>query len=122
MSTKVVSKGLGAKITLESNAPEVLDALKNAIDRSLDAIGESAVGHAMDVIIREGRVDTGTMMNSIGHAQGEDFVAIGTDVEYAPYQELGTSRGIRPARFLTKAATQHTEEYRNLVKESLENA
>lgn len=121
MST-IVSKTLGVEIEVTDNCPEIQAALRNAIARALFAIGEEAETNAKQVIIEEQRVDTGRMLNSIAHREGEDFTAIGTDVEYAIYQELGTSRGIKPAKFLTRAATEHTERYKELVKDSLENA
>lgn len=104
------------------NIKIVLEALKNAKARGLKAIGETAEGHAKDVIIDEQRVDTGNMLNSINHKEAEDYTEVGTAVEYAKYQELGTSKGIKPARFLTRAATEHTEEYRALMENSLKNA
>lgn len=104
------------------NTKIVLAALRNAKVRGLKAIGETAEGHAKDVIIEEQRVDTGNMLNSINHKEAEDYTEVGTAVEYAKYQELGTSRGIKPARFLTRAATEHTEEYRSLMENSLKNA
>lgn len=104
------------------NTKIVLEALKKAKERGLKAIGETAEGHAKDVIIEEQRVDTGNMLNSINHKEGQDYTEVGTAVEYAKYQELGTSRGIKPARFLTRAATEHTDEYRALMENSLKNA
>lgn len=104
------------------NTKIVLEALKKAKERGLKAIGETAEGHAKDVIIEEHRVDTSRMLNSIGHGEAEDYTDVGTNVEYAKYQELGTSRGIKPARFLTRAATEHTAEYRALMEDSLKNA
>ena len=104
------------------NTKIVLEALKKAKERGLKAIGETAEGHAKDVIIEEHRVDTSRMLNSIGHGEAEDYTDVGTNVEYAKYQELGTSRGVKPARFLTRAATEHTEEYRSLMENSLKNA
>ena len=106
----------------EDNTKIVLAALKNAKARGLKAIGETAEGYAKDVIIDEQRVDTGNMLNSISHKEAEDYTEVGTAVEYAKYQELGTSRGIKPARFLTRAATEHIAEYRALMEDSLKNA
>lgn len=106
----------------DNNTKIVLEALKNAKARGLKAIGETAEGHAKDVIIDEHRVDTGNMLNSITHREAEDYTEVGTAVEYAKYQELGTSRGIKPARFLTRAAAEHTDEYRSLMENSLKNA
>lgn len=104
------------------NTKIILAALKNAKARGLKAIGETAEGHAKDVIIEEHRVDTSNMLNNITHQEAEDYTEVGTPVEYAKYQELGTSRGIKPARFLTRAATEHTDEYRALMENSLKNA
>ena len=118
----VANSSIGVEIKLEDRSPEVLAALKNAIERGLFAVGEEAETYAKGVITEEDRVDTGRMLNSISHREGEDFTAIGTDVEYAIYQELGTSRGIRPAKFLTRAVTENLDRYRSLIKDSLENA
>lgn len=122
MSKTVSSSGIGVNITITDNSDEVLAALENAIDRALDAIGETAVGYAQDVITEAGRVDTGRMRREIGSDHDEKTVIIGTNVEYAPYHELGSSRGIKPIHFLKRAATEHTEEYKGFVKDSLENA
>lgn len=122
MSKTVSSSNLGVKIELTDNSDEVLAAFENAIDRALDAIGETAVGYAQDVITEAGRVDTGRMRREIGSDHDNKTVVIGTNVEYAPYHELGSSRGIKPIHFLKRAATEHTEEYKGFVKDSLENA
>ena len=105
-----------------NNVQLVLKALENAKARGLKAIGETAEGHAKNVIIEEQRVDTGNMLNSMTHQESQNYTEVGTVVEYAKYQELGTSRGITPARFLTRAATEHTDEYRALMENSLKNA
>lgn len=55
-------------------------------------------------------------------SKGPRSVYIGTNVEYAPYHELGTTKGIKAIHFLRRAATEHTDEYRDLMKNSLENA
>lgn len=118
----VAGSGLGIEIKLEDNSPEVLAALRNAIERGLATVGEEAETYAKGVITDEDRVDTGMMLNSISHREGEDFTAVGTNVERAIYQELGTSRGIKPAKFLTRAVTENLDRYRAIFKDSLENA
>lgn len=122
MSKITTTQSLNFTLTVTDNSEEVLKALENAIDRALDTIGETAVGYAQDVITEAGRVDTGTMRDSVDTDHDERTVIIGTNVEYAPYHELGTSRGIKPIHFLKRAATEHTEEYKGFVKDSLENA
>ena len=61
-------------------------------------------------------VDTGLLRNSMNHQLVTDkTVAIGTDVEYGKYQELGTSRGIAPKRFLTNAMSEHISELKAII-------
>lgn len=49
-------------------------------------------------------VDTGRLRSSLANytdrAEPPMYARIGTNVFYAPFQEFGTSRGIRPKRFL----------------------
>lgn len=122
MSKTVSNTSIGFSLTVTDNSDEVLAALVNAKDRAMDAIGEAAVGHAQDVITAAGRVKTGRMRGEIGTDHDENTVVIGTNVEYAPAHELGSSRGIKPIHFLGRAATEHTPEYKGFVKDSLENA
>ena len=49
-------------------------------------------------------------------------VYIGTNVEYAAGIELGTHRRKGPVHFLQKAAQDHKDEYKQLLKDSMENA
>ena len=51
----------------------------------------------------------------------DSAVFIGTNVEYAPFVENG-ARGRAAVHFLQDAATNHTDEYKRLMQESLENA
>lgn len=49
-------------------------------------------------------------------------VYIGTNVEYAPGIELGTHRSAGAVHFLQDAATNHTDEYKRLMEDSMKNA
>lgn len=104
--------------TFIDNTEEVLSSLRSAKARGLEAIGLAAEGHAKKY---ETAVDTGRLRNSISHAIDGTDVYIGTNVEYAPYIELG-SRGRDGIHFLQKAATQHTNEYKRLMEDSMKNA
>ena len=59
-----------------------------------------------------------------GKAPEEDkpYVAVGTNVKYAIRIEEGTHRKKGAVHFLLKAASEHQEEYENLIKESMANA
>ena len=104
--------------TYKDNTDEVLSALEKAKKRGLEAIGLVAEGHAKKY---ETAVDTGRLRNSISHATDDEAAYIGTNVEYAPYIELG-ARGKDGLHFLQKAASNHTDEYKRLMEDSMKNA
>ncbi len=103
--------------TYKDNTEEVLSALGNAKKRGLEAIGLTAEGYAK----KDTPVDTGRLRNSISHATDDEAAYIGTNVEYAPYVELGT-RGRPGVHMLQRAATEHTDEYKRLMEDSMKNA
>ena len=101
----------------KDNTEEVLSALEKAKKRGLEAIGLTAEGYAK----KDTPVDTGRLRNSIAHAVEDDAAYIGTNVEYAPYVELG-ARGRDGKHMLQRAATEHTDEYKRLMEDSMKNA
>ena len=101
----------------KDNTEEVLSAMEKAIERGLEAIGLTAEGHAK----KETPVDTGRLRNSISHAVEDRAAYIGTNVEYAPYVELG-ARGRDGKHMLQRAATEHTDEYKRLMEDAMKNA
>ena len=103
--------------TYKDNTDEVLAALKRAKRRGLEAIGLTAEGYAK----RETPVDTGRLRNSISHATDDEAAYIGTNVEYAPYVELG-ARGRQGKHMLQRAATEHADEYKQIMEDALKNA
>ena len=103
--------------TYTDNTDEVLAALKRAKKRGLEAIGLTAEGHAK----KETPVDTGRLRNSIAHAVESDAAYIGTSTSYAPFVELG-ARGRKGVHMLQRAASEHTDEYKQLMEDSMKNA
>ena len=103
--------------TYTDNTDEVLSALEKAKQRGLEAIGLTAEGHAK----KETPVDTGRLRNSISHSTDGEAEYIGTNVEYAPYVELG-ARGRQGVHMLQRAASEHTDEYKRLMEDSMKNA
>lgn len=121
-----MAKVVDVKIT--DNSEEVLEAMHEQVLDWLEAIGEDAAGTAADRAPVGTPESTGipgyiggTLKNSISHAvvESENAVYIGTNVEYAPYQEFGTSRGIKGKHFLQFGATAHQAEYKSLLEQHL---
>jgi len=97
---------------VEDNTDEFGSELKRAIARGLEKVGQVAEGYAKRIC----PVDTGRLRNSITHAmEGSEAVVIGTNVEYGPAVELGTSRQ-KAQPFLRPAATDHVDQYRSILE------
>ena len=105
------------KVDFTDNSEQVLSAMEKAKKRGLEAIGLTAEGHAK----KDTPVDTGRLRNSISHATDDEAAYIGTNVEYAPYVELG-ARGRQGVHMLQRAASEHTDEYKRLMEDSMKNA
>ena len=103
--------------TYRDNTGEALAALERAKRRGLEAIGLTAEGHAK----KETPVDTGRLRNSIAHAVEGDAAYIGTSTSYAPFVELG-ARGRKGVHMLQRAATEHADEYKQIMEDALKNA
>lgn len=94
-----------------------------SVKKALEEIGIEAEGHAKDIITEKGAVDTGRLRNSITHQVGETeskepCVYVGTNVEYAPFIEFGTSRmAARP--YLKPAIEDFKDEYREIIENNL---
>lgn len=129
----------------ENNAPLVREQFEACMKRALTAIGMQAESYAKQSINEADAIDTGRLINSvtwgtaertgsfdysdyegnhyadtIGLAE-EDAVYIGSNVEYAPYIEYG-HHSYAGVHFLKDAAGNHTAEYKEIIKQSMENA
>lgn len=138
----------GFEVT-QDNTKEILEGLDNSIVKALTIIGMKAEKYAK-ALCPVGTPETtgvkgyrgGTLRNSIAFNVNSDekYVEIGSNVEYAPYQELGTSsnfeappeweqfeadkgsgggNGIRPKHFLRDAIQDHIDEYGHIIKSEL---
>ena len=75
-------------VEFHSNLQAIQGMSQTAIDKALEIIGGMAESYAK----QKCPVDTGRLRNSITHQQeGKRTVAIGSNVVYAPFVELGTS-------------------------------
>lgn len=115
--------------------------------KALTEIGLTAEKYAKETITEAGAIDTGRLRNSITFAisgqaphiqsytaskgqeggsysgaapngDGHD-VYIGTNVVYAEGIETGTHRRAGAVHFLRNAATQHSDEYKQIVLDEL---
>ena len=77
---------------LTDNTPEVLAALAAAKTRALEIIGGKIESYAKGLCPK----DTGALQNSITHRVEEDAVVVGSNINYAPYIELGTGKEYSP--------------------------
>ena len=109
-------------VTFISHKQEVLSAEQKARNKALEIIGGKAESYAKKIC----PVDTGRLRNSITHQQMDDHTEmIGTNVEYAPYVELGhhTSGGtfVAGKHFLRSAAEGHSAEYKQIIENEMKN-
>lgn len=103
-------------VVQENNAAVIAEAINDAIVAAMEEIGLVAEGAAKRLC----PVDTGRLRNSITHAfLDEHTVAIGTNVEYAPYVHNGTStRKGRP--FLVEAANNNQGRFNSIMRKHLQ--
>lgn len=110
---------MGAQLVInKDNTQTWLNAFKSATSQALDEIGMVAEGYAK----RKCPVDTGNLRASITHQvdYGAKKVYIGTNVEYAPYVEMGTSKQTAQP-YLRPAAQEHSSTYKAILKSHLQS-
>lgn len=128
------------KIKLNNNM--VRQAFNEQAMAGLEEIGLRAEGYAAALT----PVDTGNLRNSITHKVSGEAVYIGSNLKYAPYVELGTgiyatdgtgrkspwvyidkdgighrTNGMKPNHMIKKAASEHNDEYKDVLKKHLKN-
>lgn len=106
------------EVKVTSHRQEAIDLKNEAVARALEKIGLVAERYAKGYA----PVDTGRLRNSISHeaVPDEGAVYIGTNVEYAPYQEFGTIHQ-KGTPFLRPALDNHLGEYEQIVENELKN-
>lgn len=102
------------------NTDKILGYEQGAIRRALEIIGLLAESYA----IKKCPVgDTGRLRGSITHGvdEAEQCAYIGTNVEYAPYVEMGTSK-MKAKPYLKPAVNDHVNEYKEIFEDCMRNA
>lgn len=120
-----------------SNVPKVKKITQDAVDKALEKMGGKAETYAKKLC----PVDTGNLRNSITHQRSTSEVnteLVGTNVEYAPYVELGHNQEagryvaaigkrlvasyVEGKPYIRPAIEDHIEEYRDIAYNELKNA
>lgn len=124
-------------VKVEDYSGEVLEELDNKVSVALEACGLAAERFAKDICPWV----TGRLRGSITYAtqkkhgsgqepaEPQDYepqgtpekgsVYIGTNVEYAPFVELGSSRRKDPKPFLKPAIANNTDKYKQIFEQYL---
>lgn len=105
---------MASEVRINDHTSEFLSELEARIGIALEEIGITAEGYAK----MKCPVNTGNLRNSITHVVDDKAAYIGTNVEYAPYVEMGTSRTVAQP-FLKPAAVDHSSEYERILKSEL---
>lgn len=100
-------------MTLKSNRAEVEGELRASVRKKLSATGITVQNRAR----QRCPVDTGRLRNSITHDASDTGVVIGTNVKYAPFVELGTSRQ-RPQPYLIPGLMDSRGDLQRIWRES----
>lgn len=112
----------------EDNSKEVLSALDAQVAAALEAIGMQAEANAKvevtsavyDTPQSPTYVRTGALRNSITHDSDGEAAYVGSNIEYAAYVEMGTSK-MSPRPFIRPAVENHMDEYRGIAEQYLKD-
>lgn len=128
---------MSVEVNITDNSGDLIRELESKKAAALEAVGISAEAFAKLLT----PVDTGRARNSVSHAVKGDDVYIGSNLDYFAWLEKGTgiyaddgkgrkspwayqdrkgnwhnTRGIKPRHMLKKAASEHTQEYKDIIK------
>lgn len=112
---------------VEDNREEYDNRLNNALKVAFKAIGLTMQANAVTEVNKavydtpetERYKRTGNLRSSITHRSEERSATVGTNVEYAPYVEFGTSRGMKARPYIRPAIENHFSEYENILRQEL---
>ncbi len=148
----MAENNIEVKITV-NNIKAIEDATDEAIEKALTMIGMQAANYASNLTPRDTGLLANSMTYALSgkgaaisdykgnkpNKKGEkpsgsysgtapdsgNSVYIGTNVEYAPYIELGTSKMKKHpggVHMIRRAVQDHTDEYKRMVEDALRNA
>lgn len=104
----------------QNNVPEIQANVRNATRRGFQAIGIRAVRNIGYLT----PVDTGNLKSSFTFQAHDDHVIIGTDVQYAIFQEMGTIKmqaANRGKGYFRIALRESMPDFEGIMEQELRN-
>lgn len=103
------------KFKMENDFSDLIEqAAFSQIETALEKVGLMAERNAKIAC----PVDTGRLRGSISHTHDKNTAYIGTNVEYGPYVEMGTTN-TKAQPYLKPAIADHIQEYKSIVEQEL---
>ena len=120
--------GGNVKVTIIDNSDKIKGAFARQMQAALEEVGQEAESNAVievdravyDTPMRGGYIRTGSLRNSITHAKDAHAAYVGSNLEYAPYVEMGTSKmAARP--FIKPAVENYMDDYKEIVMDHMKS-
>ena len=112
--------GMKAETHAKENCPVDTGYARNSITYALSGESAAVSSYEADRGKNGEPPKTGEYRSTLGEIE-DNYVAIGSNVEYFPFIEEG-ARGRKAYHTLRKAATDHKDEYKQLLTDSIKNA
>ena len=112
--------GMKAETHAKENCPVDTGYARNSITYALSGESAAVSSYEADRGKNGKPPKTGEYRGTLGKIE-DNYVAIGSNVEYFPFIEEG-ARGREARHTLRKAATDHKDEYKQLLTDSIKNA
>ena len=112
--------GMRAETHAKENCPVDTGYARNSITYALSGESAAVSSYEADRGKNGETPKTGEYRGTLGEIE-DNYVAIGSNVEYFPFIEEG-ARGREAYHTLRKAATDHKDEYKQLLTDSIKNA
>ena len=112
--------GMTAETHAKENCPVDTGYARNSITYALSGESAAVSSYEADRGKNGKPPKTGEYRGTLGEIE-DNYVAIGSNVEYFPFIEEG-ARGRQALHVLRKAATDHKDEYKQLLTDSIKNA
>ena len=112
--------GMRAETHAKENCPVDTGYARNSITHALSGESAAVSSYEADRSKNGEPPKTGEYRGTLGEIE-DNYVVIGSNVEYFPFIEEG-ARGRKAYHTLRKAATDHKDEYKQLLTDSIKNA